>query len=111
MNLKTIISGSLIPLIVLAASESALAGTKHRSAAFQAGRAALKKNSINDQNTPSHIRGWLQNQQRTRGDNARRWLNPPGYDVGHDPQKPNDMSKLRWETANMNRSRGGKFKK
>jgi hypothetical protein len=110
MNLKTIISGSLVSLFLLTGVESALAGKKH-GAAFQTGKAALKRNSINDPKTPSHIRNWLKNEQSTRGNNARTWRNPPGYDAGHDPQHPNNMSKLRWETSSMNRSRGGKFKK
>jgi len=44
MNLKTIISGSLISLFLLTGVESALAGKKH-GAAFQTGKAALKRNS------------------------------------------------------------------
>jgi hypothetical protein len=111
MNLKTIISGSLIYLFLLTSVESAFAGKKHRSPAFQTGKAVLKRNTINDPKAPNHVRGWLKNEQRTRGDNARKWRNPKGYDVGHDPQKPNDMSKLRWEDSRTNRSRGGKFKK
>ena len=111
MNLKAIISGSLVSLFLLTGVESALAGKKHRGAAFQTGKAVLKKNSINDSKTPSQIRGWLKNEQSTRGNNARTWRNPKGYDVGHDPQHSNDMNKLRWENSNMNRSRGGKYKK
>jgi len=106
MNLKTIISGSLISLFLFIGVESAFAGKKHRSAAFQAGKAVLKRNSINDPKVPSQIRGWLKNEQRARGNNARLLRNPKGFDVGHDSQ-----GKLRWENSDMNRSRGGKFKK
>ena len=106
MNLKFVMSGFLVGLFLLTGVESALAGKKHRSAAFQAGKAALKRNSINDPKVPSHIRGWLRNEQRTRGNNARLWRNPKGHDVGHDSQ-----GNLRWESTDMNRSRGGKFKK
>ncbi|MBD2152538.1 hypothetical protein H6F44_20800 [Pseudanabaena sp. FACHB-1277] len=106
MTPKTIISACLISLFLLTGVEAAFAGKKHRSAAFQTGKAVLKRNSINDPKTPRHIRGWLKNEQRTRGDNARKWRNPKGYDVGHDSQ-----GNLRWENSNMNRSRGGKFKK
>ena len=106
MNLKTIISGSLISLFLLTGVEAAFAGTKHRSAAFQAGKAALKRNSLNDPKTPSQIRGWLKNEQRTRGNNASLWRNPKGLDAGHDSQ-----GNLRWENSDMNRYRGGKFKK
>ena len=56
--------------------------------------------------TPSQIRGWLKNEQRTRGNNARLWRNPKGLDSGHDSQ-----GNLRWENSDMNRYRGGKFKK
>ena len=105
MNLKGIISGAIVSLFLLTGVESALAGKKH-GAAFQTGKAALKRNSINDPKTPSQIRGWLKNEQRTRGNNARLWRNPKGHDVGHDSQ-----GNLRWENSDMNRSRGGKFKK
>lgn len=106
MNLKAMISGSIISLFLLTGVESAFAGKKHRSAAFQTGKAVLKRNSLNDPKTPSQIRGWLKNEQRTRGNNARLWRNPKGHDVGHDSQ-----GNLRWENSDMNRSRGGKFKR
>jgi len=110
MNLKAIISGSLVSLFLLTGVEAAFAGKKH-GAVFRTGKAVLKRNSINDPKVPSQIRGWFKNEQKTRGNNSRLWRNPKGYDVGHDPQNPNDMSKLRWENSDMNRSRGGKYKK
>jgi RHS repeat-associated protein len=83
--------------------------SKHESPEYKAAQARLRAASINDPDVPASIRGWLRNEQRQRGNNPRNWRNPPGYDTGH--INPNDDTRLRWETASQNRSRGAQLKR
>jgi hypothetical protein len=85
---------------------------KHRSPEYQRARAELKNRSIDDPNTNSEIRGWLSQERYHRGNNPRKWRNPPGYDTGH-PIWDTDSNKLvlRWETRHQNRSRGARYGK
>jgi hypothetical protein len=108
---KAIVSLWLISLMIFTAHEPALAGRKHNRSDFRRAKAELKRKSLTDDKLPKNVRGWLKNQQRQRGNNPRNWRNPPGYDAGHALLKPTDLSKLSWETSNMNRSRGAKRKR
>jgi hypothetical protein len=81
--------------------------SKHKSPEYRTAQDKLKMETINDHKAPSSIRGWLRQEQYHRGNNPRNWRNPKGYDTGH--ADPSDNTRLRWETANMNRSRGAKF--
>jgi hypothetical protein len=80
---------------------------KHKSFEYQRARADLKNRTIDDHKAPKFIREWLKQERRVRGDDPRRWRNPPGYDTGH--SDPNDNTRLRWETSSQNRSRGARF--
>jgi hypothetical protein len=80
---------------------------KHQSSTFKRAKAALKRSSLLDPNLPKHIKGWLKQELNQRGLNPRKWRNPPGYDAGH--IDPTDNTRLRWEGAAENRSRGGRF--
>ncbi|WP_417912190.1 peptidoglycan-binding domain-containing protein [Candidatus Electronema sp. TJ] len=83
--------------------------SKHKSPEYQQARADLKRSTIDNPDAPRWMRGWFKNEQRQRGDNARNWRNPSGYDTGH--LDPRDNTRLRWEKASDNRSRGAKFKR
>ncbi|MDW5416633.1 RHS repeat-associated core domain-containing protein [Iodobacter sp. CM08] len=46
----------------------------------------------NDPNTPSHIRGWVKNQQRqVKLGKQKEVKSPPGYDLSHEYGKENDL--------------------
>lgn len=83
--------------------------SKHASPEFKKAKAELKKGTIDNQKEPSFMRGWLKQEQNQRGNNPKNWRNPPGYDAGH--VDPDDNTRLRWETASQNRSRGAKQKR
>ncbi|WP_246722281.1 polymorphic toxin-type HINT domain-containing protein [Methylosinus sp. H3A] len=69
---------------------------------------------IEHPNTPRWIKGWYQNQLRERGA-LSRCKNPPGIDLGHDPQDPYNQRRgtfrdnPRFEFSRDNRSRGVRF--
>jgi hypothetical protein len=87
------------------------AQSKKHGSQFRKDSAIYKGNAINDPKQPSYIRGWLKQEQNQRGNDPRKWRNPKGYDVGHNPVNPKDPTKYRFETTHDNRSRGGKFKR
>lgn len=76
---------------------------------FERAKADFKQQSLDDPNTPAHIRGWLEQEARQRGSNPRNWRNPPGYDVGHRTPGIDSPDNFRWERSTDNRSRGGRF--
>ena len=82
---------------------------KHKSPAFRKASADLKRDSIDDPDLPKADRGWLKQERNQRGNNPRKWRNPPGKDVGH--LDPNDNTRVRWEGSSENRSRGARFKR
>lgn len=75
---------------------------------YQVARKEFMENSLSDFNTPSFIKGWIQQEMNQRGDGGY-WRSPPGFDVGHRIPGLDDAGNFRWEEAAMNRSRGGMF--
>ncbi|MGA9767584.1 MAG: SpvB/TcaC N-terminal domain-containing protein [Blastocatellia bacterium] len=83
--------------------------SRHNSPDYRRAQDQLRRDTINNPDEPRWMRSWLLQEQRNRGNNPRNWRNPPGYDTGH--IDPNDNSRLRWETASQNRSRGGQLRR
>ena len=77
---------------------------------YKTARKEFMRNSLDDPNVAAHIKGWVRQEIRSRGESGY-WRSPPGYDVGHHVQGINSSDNFRWENSSMNRSRGGRFGK
>lgn len=78
------------------------------SAAYKAARKEFMRRSLDDPDVASRIKDWIRQEMRTRGEGGY-WRSPPGFDVGHLVAGIDDPENFRWENADMNRSRGGKY--
>ena len=78
---------------------------------YQRARKEFMRNSLNDSSmVAGHIQGWIKQEINSRGE-LGYWRSPPGYDVGHNTPGLNSPENFRWENSDMNRSRGGKYKR
>lgn len=78
---------------------------------YQRARKEFMRRSLDDSSmVADHIQGWIKQEIRSRGESGY-WRSPPGYDVGHNKPGINDPDNFRWESSDMNRSRGGKYKR
>jgi hypothetical protein len=66
--------------------------------------------SLENAKVASHIRGWIQ-QEINRVGKSKYLKSPPGYDVGHRKRGIDVAENFQWESIDMNRSKGAKFKR